>query len=71
MHVSRESDSPIVPKKSSNGGEGGGKEAGRGGRRVNQARFRTLGRESLNLALARIRQATSTRLRVGPEAGAV
>ena len=30
MHVSRESDSPIVPKKSSNGGEGGGKEAGRG-----------------------------------------
>lgn len=67
-HGSRESDSPIVPKKSSNKGRAAARLAerveGRGlakGNAGEQSRLRTQGRESLNQALARIRQATRQR----------
>ena len=63
MHGSRESDSSIVPRKPSNKGRAAARAAerveGRGlakGNAREQSRLRTLGRESLNQALARIRQ---------------
>lgn len=68
MHGSRESDSSIVPRKPSNKGRAAARAAerveGRGlakGNAREQSRLRTLGRESLNQALARIRQATRQR----------
>jgi group II intron reverse transcriptase/maturase len=65
---SRQSDSPIVPGKPSNKGRAAARTAekaeGRGlakGKAREQSRHRTLGRESLNQALARVRQATRQR----------
>ena len=68
MYGSRESDSLIVPRKPSNKERVAAHSAeGVEGRRLakgkarEQSRLRTLGRESLNQALARIRQATRQR----------
>ncbi len=65
MNGRRESDSPVVPKKPSNKGRAAARSAERveerglaKGNACEQSRLRTQGRESLNQALARIRQAT-------------
>ena len=65
MNGRRESDSPVVPRKPSNKGRAAARSAERveerglaKGNAGEQSRLRTQGRESLNQALARIRQAT-------------